>query len=80
MSGVCKSFMRNELEHCRMLLSVILYACVAFHWLRVHILAHKPAALTAIYFLSVWLACVGIKKGKVHRCAGTEALYRPYGP
>jgi hypothetical protein len=30
-----------------------LYACLAFHWLRVHILAHKPDALTAIYFLSV---------------------------
>ena len=22
----------------------------------------------------------GIGKGKVHRCTGTEALYRPYGP
>ena len=22
----------------------------------------------------------GVGKGKVHRCTGTEALYRPYGP
>ena len=22
----------------------------------------------------------GIGKGKVHRCTGTEVLYRPYGP
>jgi len=22
----------------------------------------------------------GIGKGKVHRCTGTEALYRPYSP
>jgi len=46
-SDECKSFMRNELEYWRL----FLYACLAFHWLRVCILAHKPAALTAIYFL-----------------------------
>jgi len=22
----------------------------------------------------------GVKKGKVHPCTGTEAMYRPYGP
>ena len=35
--------------------------------------------------LMSWLLRVGISrgkkvKGKVHRCTGTEALYRPYGP
>ena len=23
---------------------------------------------------------LGVKKGEVHRCTGTEALYRPYDP
>ena len=23
---------------------------------------------------------IGVAEGKVHTCAGTEALYRPYGP
>ena len=52
-SGVCKNFVRNELEYCRMLLSVIVYVYLAFRWLRVRFLAHKPVVLTAIYFLSV---------------------------
>ena len=31
---------------------------------------------------TVWnlLFSIGIGKGKVHRCTGTEALYRLYGP
>jgi len=32
---------------------------------------NKPAAIVEV---------VKVKKGKVHPCTGTEALYRPYGP
>jgi len=30
--------------------------------------------------LTHFLNFTSIKKGKVHPCTGTEALYRPYGP
>jgi hypothetical protein len=50
LSGDGKLAVRNELEYSRMLLSVILYACLALNGLRVQILDHKPAAMTTIFF------------------------------
>jgi hypothetical protein len=35
----------------------------------------KPSCVFISYLITYLL-----KKGKVHPCTGTEALYRPYGP
>ena len=41
---------------------------------------HSVEALRLCTGCTVHRGSRGIGKGKVHRCTGTEALYRPYGP
>jgi len=46
--------------------------------------AHKQAAMYDVQvpyvFASRLKILIPVGKGKVHRCTGTEALYRLYGP